>query len=148
MRPDPRLHNRPRAVFECYGKPHIGAFYANGRMDSHKLEEGARCACCGKPATNAHHWPPRSKGLFEHHGHILRPSLIALCGSGTTGCHGAWHGARFKALWMWDTPKYAQEWLDGYMLDEIEPHSPELYRYGCWEVYDASQSRIWQVREL
>lgn len=51
-------------------------------------DEG-RCAWCGRPwgdALNIHHRMLRSQG-----GLGVPENGIALCGSGTTGCHGAAH---------------------------------------------------------
>lgn len=128
---------------ECYGKPHIGAHYEGITVNSHRLNEFARCACCGKLATNAHHCPPKSKGktfglqLTDGTMLHLRPSLIALCGSGTTGCHNGFHGGhRFTARWVWDADEYAKNWWEGQMLLYMPPHSKELYRYGRWEITD------------
>lgn len=41
------------------------------------------CACCGEPAATAHHVYPRGQG-----GDDVSANLIAVCGDGTTGCHG------------------------------------------------------------
>lgn len=153
------LHGVPYAVAECYGKPHLGARYrieefawdrkaALRAAHSHELLEDATCICCGRMATNAHHYPPLgTASTFRHKNRLLRPSLFAVCGSGTTGCHNGWHGAaRFRALWRWDSDQYAQEWWEGEMLPEVGEHSTELFLYGRWEIYDMEQGRIWQVR--
>ena len=145
---------------ECFGKPHLGAFYRiSGFSDtrsarlaaahSNQLMEDARCVCCGRPATNAHHWPPlRVAAAWEHpKGVRLRPALFAVCGSGTTGCHDGFHGgARFKALWRWDSDEFKREWWLGSMLEDLGAHSPALFEFGCWEFYDFETGRIWQVR--
>lgn len=146
--PDPRLCNLPRHAFECFGKPHVGAHYATRAVSSHVLDDGALCACCGRLATNAHHWPP-GRSTVEVAGVVLRPSLFAVCGSGTTGCHDGWHGgARFKALWRWDEERYFDDWSSGRFWEEgFWPHSPELYLFGFWEMYDLKLGRIWTVRE-
>lgn len=158
--PSPRLlHGTPYPVAECYGKPHLGCFYRVGEFaperkaalkaaHSHAIAEGARCICCGRPATNAHHYPPLgTASTFRLRYELLRPALFAVCGSGTTGCHDGWHGgARFKALWRWDSDEYARDWWEGTMLADEGAHSPTLFLYGCWEVYDMEYGRIWQVR--
>lgn len=41
------------------------------------------CAICGQEAATAHHILKRSQG-----GDDSLSNLVALCGSGTTGCHG------------------------------------------------------------
>ena len=49
---------------------------------------GADCAVCGKPATNEHHiLYGRQYGARLD----VAANRMALCGSGTTGCHGAYH---------------------------------------------------------
>lgn len=75
---------------ELYGKPHLGARYTH---DTAYEPTQARCAVCGRRASNCHHVARRSwgktfrlvtlNGVWE-----LRSPLFALCGSGTTGCHG------------------------------------------------------------
>ena len=146
--PKSLLHGVPYPVAECYGKPHILCGYVGKGVNNTELADGATCACCGRPASNAHHWPPkRTSPVFHLHGIALRPALIAVCGTGTTGCHNGWHGGnRFKALWRWDCDELAEEWWEGPMICGLEPHDPMLYRFGCWEVYDMEMGRIWEVR--
>jgi 5-methylcytosine-specific restriction endonuclease McrA len=67
-----------------------------------------RCAWCGRPyreALNIHH------RLLRSHGTDNSPeNLLSLCGSGTTGCHGAVHAnpakarARGHIVPSWDDP--------------------------------------------
>lgn len=141
------LRGVPYHVAECYGKPHFLASYTGPTVNGTKLAEGAVCMCCGKPATNAHHWPPKgSCPTFTLRGRKLRPALLAVCGSGTTGCHDGWHGgARFRALWKWDSDDSAREWWEGDFCG-LGPHDPMLYRFGCWELYDMLWGTIRQVR--
>lgn len=49
----------------------------------------AACVACGIRATNRHH--VIQKGA-PHHGEDIDENLAPLCGSGTSGCHGAFHG--------------------------------------------------------
>ena len=140
--PDRRqLRGLPLAVAELYGKPHIGARYRSGSIRSHAMEPGARCAVCRRPATNVHHAPPVSKGPFRlvtpAGSWELRPALVALCGSGTTGCHDGFHGGgRFEIRWVWDSDDAARAWWDGSLLAELEPHDPAIYGLGRWEIRD------------
>lgn len=65
------------------------------------------CAACGRPPGSAHHVIPRGE-----RGDDVPENIVLLCGSGNTGCHGAWHGnpytvtaggavaARIDALWV------------------------------------------------
>lgn len=131
---------------ELYGKPHIGAFYEGSGISTNRLTEGARCMVCGRPATNSHHVPPRSRGTFtlstERGDYELKPSLFALCGSGTTGCHNGFHGgARFFPEWAWNTPEAAESWWTGELLSMFEPHSTLLYAFGHWRVHDRQTGR-------
>lgn len=50
------------------------------------------CGACGRPPGSPHHVIPRSEG-----GDDVAANLLMLCGSGTTGCHGAWHGNPYMA---------------------------------------------------
>lgn len=132
-----------------YGLPHIGCHYDGRKVNDNRLDEDAVCVCCGKMATNAHHYPPKGTApLRQRNGFILRPALFAVCGSGTTGCHDGWHGgARYEAWWRWDRAEYEQQWKDGTLLDRYGPHSRMLYYYGCWVIHDKKLDYIWEVRK-
>lgn len=123
---------------ECYGKPHVGAYYASSNVNSNRLHHGAMCAVCGKPATNSHHHPPKGTastfkleypdGSYQ----VLRPSLLAVCGSGTTGCHGLIHQRKVRIRWEWDDLAYQEQYWQG--LIGSKPHDPILYRFGHWVI--------------
>lgn len=134
------LHGLSIEKASLYGMPHIGARYTAGDANAYRLEQGAVCAFCGRPATNAHHEPPKGTcpyfalqtewGLF-----VLKPALIALCGSGTTGCHGARHGGRVKIAWEWFDDVNAEAWWSGWLLAHgYVPHDPRLYDLGQWRI--------------
>jgi hypothetical protein len=74
VRPDPKLGAR-RTVKD----PRVGRLYAAANPE---------CVACGEPGANAHHVLERDDG-----GDDVYPNFVVLCGSGTTGCHGAFHGA-------------------------------------------------------
>ncbi|WP_304598274.1 hypothetical protein [Adlercreutzia caecimuris] len=137
---------------ECYGKPHIGAFYAGAGVRSNRLEQGAWCAVCGRPATNAHHCPPVGTCGFltlpTAAGDIrLRPALFALCGSGTTGCHNGFHGgSRYRARWAWNSDALARDWWEGRILMWAQPHDRQLYALGHWEIEDRLSGRKIEIR--
>ena len=62
-------------------------------LDAPDLDDGYRCAVCGRPGNNLHHVIEKGIGgvTKEVERHIPR---IRLCGSGTTGCHGEVHAKR------------------------------------------------------
>lgn len=125
---------------ELYGKPHVSCHYDRFDAKSHKRDEGAVCVACGRRAANAHHVPALSHGrsfnLRSPLGcFVLLPALFAVCGSGTTGCHGAFHARAFKAEWAWDDDYAAMAWWSGDMLAHgYESNDPRLYRHGCWRI--------------
>ena len=131
-----------------YGLPHIHCHYEGKGVNTHKLDEDAACICCGRIATNAHHYPPKGTAPVRHrHGYELRPALFAVCGSGTTGCHNGWHGgAQYTAEWIWDSPEDALRWEDGTYLEQCGPHNPQLYLHGYWVITDKKQGFSWEVR--
>ena len=134
-----------------YGKPCVGAYYAGRGIRTNRLEEGACCCICGARATNSHHEPPvgmgGGRGAFRLHGHEMRPALFALCGSGTTGCHGAVHSGRYRIRWQWDTEKDAAEWWAGDMPDAMYQGGEELYWHGEWVITDRAGTEIRRIRK-
>jgi hypothetical protein len=54
--------------------------------------EFEECCICGDVLFSVHHVLKRSQG-----GDDVRANLVALCGSGTTGCHGLVEGAEKDA---------------------------------------------------
>lgn len=135
---------------ELYGKPHIGARYTGGSSYERTYE---RCCVCGRPATNCHHVVPRGLGerfplVTPDRTWLLRSPLFALCGSGTTGCHDAFHGgAHLEARWVWDEEQYERWWWDGIMLEKWGPHATELYGFGEWQINVRSTGKIIRIRE-
>ena len=122
-----------------YGMPHIGCRYTAKGLDATAFAaEHPRCACCGRTngSHNRHHEPPRSNGTFrletQKGTFELRPALIDLCGSGTTGCHGDRHNGRLRIRWEWDTAEAEHRWWSGYWLSqpEHEPNGQWLFKYG------------------
>lgn len=132
------LNGLPLQRAEMYGKPHIGAEYT-GKTSYERLIDF--CPICGLFATNTHHLSPKSTSkVFTLQGkkaaYPLRTALIALCGSGTMGCHSKFHKHHFEAYWHWYGTEYAKSWWNGEMLESIEPHSPDLYEFGYWQITD------------
>lgn len=134
-----------------YGMPHIGCWYTGKGINATAFSDvHMRCACCGRTngAHNRHHEPPRSNGLFvldTQHGRFeLRPALIDLCGSGTTGCHGDRHNGRLKIRWKWDDAEAEHQWWSGYWLSlpNHEPHGDWLWKYGRY-IFERD-GKVWE----
>jgi hypothetical protein len=122
-----------------FGMPNVGAFYTGRGVHTNRLEEGATCAICGAMATNSHHEPQLGMGCrnasFRLHGRVLTPALIALCGSGSTGCHGRVHSGSYRIEWEWDDPETEAAWFDGRMPEEAYRHDKRMFWFGHWAVY-------------
>lgn len=138
-----QLRGTSYEVASCFGMPHVRAYYAKRDVKSNRLEEFAGCAVCHEQATNSHHEPPLGMGgrnrefaFWLPSGPLaLRPALIALCGSGTTGCHGERHSGALRFRWAWDRDYFAEQWWTGYLLTHgLSPHDPELYTMGRWVI--------------
>lgn len=143
-----QLMGWPKERAELYGKPHLGAHYTGRRS----YEPTRRTCClCGRPAQSCHHVAHRSWGLSftlatPNGTWELRSPLFALCGSGTTGCHGKFHGgAALRAEWRWRSPVYEEAWWTGQLLQVLDPHDPRLFEYGYWAITDIDGDEI--VRE-
>ena len=153
-----------RADILGYGMPHIGCRYTRDDVAATAFDDDwVACAACGATATNRHHEPPRgrhdavdAKGrkrpgallLMTGWGRfVLKPALIALCGSGTTGCHARRHARELEIAWAFDTEEYAEQWESGYLLAHgWQPHTERLYGIGCWHFHDKRNGRRWEHR--
>lgn len=62
------------------------------------VERDGGCLRCGGEATNIHHRRPRGMGGTRDPAVNAPSNLVALCGSGTTGCHGWIESHRAQAL--------------------------------------------------
>lgn len=151
-----QLRGIAKPLAEMYGKPHWMARYGSDNptplsVDRYALDDEAVCVCCGRRATNSHHTPPKGIGrVFElatKSGRFkVRPALLAVCGSGTTGCHGAIHKGLLKVEWVWDDPGFEAGWWDGSIPAVTKPHDPELYSVGCWHITDVSGNVVREAR--
>jgi len=137
-----------------YGMPHIGSEYTGPGVDKYTHSDYLPCIVCGMPASNIHHEPPRGKsrardpetgktvkGAFlletPKGSWLLRPALIALCGTGTKGCHGARHSGALSIRWEWDSDE--DKWWDGAFLSEgREPNGQWLYEFGHYVFADVT----------
>lgn len=133
---------------ELMGKPSLGAHYEREDYRSHKLDDGARCVFCGRPATDAHHVVPRSTlrgylvetplGKF-----VTLSPLFALC----RDCHNDLHmRARYHIRWEWKSDQYAEEWENGHTLAHICPAgSSFLFQQGRYVVTDKKRGEEFEV---
>lgn len=138
--------SRERA--ELYGKPHIGATYTSGGRYRHTADW---CPICGRPAGSVHHiarksWAVEVPLVTDKGAWTLRSPLVTLCGTGTIGCHGRMHDGGLVMSWEWYRPSYEDLWWDGSLLAEHGPHSPALYRYGCWVILDTDTHSELRIR--
>lgn len=137
---------------EKFGKPCVGAHYAGSGVRTNRLDLGARCCVCGRYATNSHHEPATGMGggrsTLEVAGHRLKPALFALCGSGTTGCHGKVHSGEYRIEWEWDTGEACRKWWEAELPDECyERNSHDLYWYGAWVIRDRDGRTVKRIQE-
>ena len=148
--PMKQLRGLPYKTAELYGKPSIGAGYTGFDLNRHRLDLYARCCICGAWASNAHHWPQRSKRAFTLGTPIgqfvLLPPLFAVCGSGTTGCHGDWHRGLIEVEWIWDDEDSQEAWWDGSFLRKYSP-GDWLFKYGGYVFRDKRDGREWTRRK-
>lgn len=129
---------------DLYGKPHIGAWSKGLRYG--RSQEW--CPICGAPATNCHHIAGRGGLTVTVSGKPVRllSPLMAVCGSGTTGCHGRIHERRVIVSWVWEDPAMQLAWFQGRLLEELRPHDPRLYAYGWWAIEDKDAHVVREVR--
>ncbi|WP_288071233.1 hypothetical protein [Adlercreutzia caecimuris] len=141
------LRGASYAHASCCGMPHVRAAYTADDIRRYESHGGA-CPMCGLPVANVHHEPPRSFGSFLLRSpsgiHVLKPALISLCGSGTTGCHGLVHHGLASWRWEWDSDEWAERWWSGDLLRRMSPHDPGLYELGRWVVsmQDGSEREV------
>lgn len=77
------------------------------------LRSGERCETCGAqlgaPGWSAHHRCLRGMGGTRRAGINALSNLLAVCGSGSTGCHGWIHGnpkTAYRLGWMMPSTDY------------------------------------------
>lgn len=151
--PSSILGGLPIGKAELFGKPHLGAHYERFDRHSQKVEDGAPCVCCGRRAENAHHaCPLGSAGQLvlasEWGSFVLLSALVAVCGSGTEGCHDGFHGgARYEIEWVWDSWQAADMWWSGWLLSHYcAAHSSRLFDLGHYAVRDKLKGSEWVHR--
>lgn len=78
------------------GEPFRGGDWKPGKEAKAKPARSKRaplqaaCVSCGRAANNRHHVVQKGS---PHFGEDVPENLAPLCGTGTTGCHGAFHGS-------------------------------------------------------
>lgn len=77
--------------------------------------DGHVCPVCGRYATNLHHVVPKGMGGVPAAIERRIPKML-LCGSGTTGCHGAAHRGRLHL--NYDGGRWLHWWSAVPMRDE------------------------------
>lgn len=92
------------------------------------------CAACGGEPGGVHHVIPRSEG-----GDDVAGNLLLLCGTGTSGCHGAYHGNPYEAeSIIWDrllgapqpiTERRDADWVARRIGITIEALRPDVMVY-------------------
>lgn len=147
-----QLHGMTYKDALCMGVSNLGAHYCGDGVRQCCRDPQAVCAICGRPATNVHHEPPVGMGggnsqwtleLPDGRTVKLRPALIALCGSGTEGCHGKRHSGVFRLEWRWASEEYEAKWWDGtFFAQGFGPHDPRLLEYGGWYEVRGDESRL------
>lgn len=67
------------------------------------------CAACGARAGSIHHIVQKGS---PHFGDDVLENLLGLCGDGTTGCHGAYHGTPYTAVGYATGPAFGPDWQE------------------------------------
>lgn len=94
------------------------------------------CASCGRDGANGHHVLPKGSPWF---GDDCVENTVNLCGSGTMGCHGAYHGSPYVdehgVRWtqavvagaIGDTLKLRRTDVIGYVLGKLGNVAGSMY---------------------
>jgi hypothetical protein len=88
------------------------------------------CAACGGGGANGHHVLPKGAGAGA--GDDVAENIVGLCGSGTTGCHGAWHGSPYVVQvgnWVLDVERRDREWVARRVGRYLLAHRHDTIRY-------------------
>lgn len=90
------------------------------------------CVACGEPGANGHHVLERDDG-----GDDVEENIVTLCGSGTMGCHGAFHGSPYVATLVVlvdgetveTTERRTQAWVAERIGTHLVLHRPDVIAY-------------------
>lgn len=152
---------------DLYGLPHLGAEYvtgwSHGRRNYRRIAEVC-CLCDRQRSTNTHHVV--GFGLGGHQDNtvivvdtkfceeydrvpylldtkigsfVLYTPLFAVCGSGTTGCHGKLEDGVGDHIveWVWYDEVCKELWEKGWMLSHgYAPHDERLFEFGYYRIKD------------
>lgn len=82
------------------------------------------CAACRSAPSNVHHVILRGEG-----GDDVAGNLLLLCGSGTMGCHGAWHGNPYLVRRRGEVERRDAEWVRRRVGETIRSSRPDVVEY-------------------
>ena len=148
-----------------YGLPHIGATYIPGwtkkKRNYDRVSDMCQ-VCCQARATSTHHIIPIGMGgrqsakriaidraFCESYSSVQAPEiistsmgnfevytpLIAVCGTGTIGCHGDFEEHRIRIEWVWRDELCKTLWESGWILSHgYQPNSERLFEFGYYRI--------------
>lgn len=106
-RPDPKPGRKPRLPIR--------------NVDSREIVRAKlmypRCAACNEQGVDGHHVIPKGA---PHFGDDEVANIVCLCGSGTSGCHGAFHGSPFITGGVRRDKRWVRERI-GHTLERQRP---------------------------
>lgn len=85
------------------------------------------CAACGAPKDSIHHLVQKGS---PHHGDDVVENMIGICGHGTAGCHGAYHGSPYVVrTFLLEEERRDTEWVSRRIGKHLEAHRPDAIAY-------------------
>lgn len=118
-RPDPKPAKRKRRAIRIIDR----------KATTRAVLAQPRCAICPSASATGHHVLARGA---PHFGDDVAENIVALCGSGTTGCHGAVENAEewaraalgaYLVAWRPDTLEYLSRRIGaGYAAEWLKRH--------------------------
>jgi hypothetical protein len=95
------------------------------------------CAACGGQPGSVHHVV--QKGA-PHFGDDVPGNLLVVCGTGTTGCHGAYHGSPYvvEAGRGASAERRDSEWVRRRIGDTIRRDRPDVVEYVLGKLGDSA----------
>lgn len=80
------------------------------------------CLACGERATNGHHVLSIGRGQT---GDDVIPNIVGLCGTGSSGCHGAFHGNAYTVR----RERRDREWVARRIGERLPTSRPDVITY-------------------